>query len=415
MRIFDLRTSQDDEDVKLSVSIDSERLGSTELWFSTPAKYGDCLCKTRMDGFLVGMLFPAMQYGEDIHVSGCLSERLLFNLNNFVVPLLLAFSPSSKPIKITADQTSSERFPGSGVGTGFSGGVDSFCTLYDQFELERRPERRINSLLFLNVGSHGPGEQEEALNGARSKFLARYQYLKQFTDEIGLGFIRLDSNLHSFHPWGHLKTDTLTHAAGVLIVQGHFNRYYYASSGFSYNDQIKMGWRFPEVSVADFCDPIISPLLATESLDFVLHGMQYSRSEKTLRVIDYEPVYRYLNVCVSGLELGAKNCSVCVKCCRTIMTLNSIGKLDGFSHIFDVEKYRRRAERRYVCEQMLLRNKDPFARDNVALAERRGIKLPSPVVCEAYRLRGFVVRVLKAVLPRSTIERIKLMMQQSGV
>ncbi len=98
----------------LSVHITSERFGEVELWFAVPKEYRPYFCTDRADGFVVGLLFTAMQYGEDIHVIGCVSEKLLFDLNNYVVPLLKAFSPGSSSVKITADRTSSAGTTGQG-------------------------------------------------------------------------------------------------------------------------------------------------------------------------------------------------------------------------------------------------------------------------------------------------------------
>jgi hypothetical protein len=375
MKLYDLKTVPKEDEAEISVQIDSVKLGQDRLWFSTPKKFESYLCKTRMDGFLVGLLFPAMQYGENIHVSGCVSEKLLFNLNNYVIPLLLAFSPSCKRTNITADETSSERFYCKGVGTGFSAGVDSFCTIYDRFELENSPDYKINSFLFLNVGSHGSAKSEEKQASAHSLFRKRYDYLKQFSSELGLDFIPLNSNLHYFHPWEG-RTQTLATIAGILILQGLYHRYYYGSAGLSYSEQLIFGDKFREISESACCDPMLVPLLSTESLDFVLDGMQYSRTEKILHIMDYSPVKKYLNVCVER-EDTYENCSVCTKCSRTLMTLTSAGVVDQFAHLFDIKKYKKMAERNHTCEQVLKKNKNVLARQNIELATQNKVKLPS--------------------------------------
>lgn len=413
MKIFDLQSSHKNGDVKLSVSIQSERLGLKELWFSTPMKYEKYLCKTRMDGFLVGMLFPAMQYGENIHVNGCVSEKLLFNLNNFVVPLILTFSPSCKKITISAEETSANRLDGYGVGAGFSGGVDSFCTIYDHFELEQSPSHKINSFLFLNVGSHGGGEQEDRLEFAKKKFQVRYNYLKKFPEEIGLDLIPLDSNLHAFHPWGHQKTCTLTMVSGILLLEAFFKKYYCASLGWSYSEIFQYYKTDLDKDIAMF-DPALLPLLSTESLDFIPDGWQYTRVDKTLRIINYAPVRKYLNVCVSGHD-AMDNCSVCPKCCRTLMTLNSIGRLEQFKQVFDIDIYKKTKERRYIYEQMLLKNSDPFARGNIELAMQNGIKIPNFTFCRARIKMAFwadviidnAIKILKPIFSNAMLKRIK--------
>ena len=400
MRLYNLRISKKNQEVKLSVSIDSEKLGSNELWFLTEEKYVNGICTSQYDAFLVGLLYPAMKYGENIHIEGGVSKKLLFNINHYVIPLIKSFSPSCKKIRVTANKLVSMKFEGNRIGTGFSGGVDSFCTIYDHYELESDPEYKINSFLFLNVGSHGNIDEDKI----RKKFNARYEYLKKFPEEIGLDFIPLDSNLYLFHPWGHQKTHTLTSVSGILVFQKFFKRYYYASSGVNYDDMLKNAYKYREIDIGEYSDPILLPLLSTESTEIISDGIQYTRVEKTIRILNYEPVYRYLNVCISGDDTH-ENCSVCSKCCRTLMTLNSIGKLNEFRNLFDIEKYKKVAEKKYICKQILIQNKDPFAKGNVELAKENNIQLPNKLYCLIVNmpkmLLSSVIRIVKLILLKS--------------
>lgn len=332
------------------------------------------------------MLYPAMQYGEDIHIEGVVSSKLLFNLNNYVIPLIKSFSPSSKSIKVTASKVSTKNYQGEGVGTGFSGGVDSFCTIYDHYELEEDPNYKINSFLFLNVGSHGSKNKEKV----EKTFKTRFNYLKEFPLEIGVDFIPVDSNLYMFHPWGHQKTHTLTSASGILFMQNLFKRYYYASAGLNYGEMLATADKYKEHDIGAYCEPILLPLLATESMEIIADGTQYNRIEKTIRIADYKPAQRYLNVCIIGGDTY-KNCSVCSKCRRTLMTLNSIGKLEDFSKVFDIKKYKSKAEKRYVAKQLVFQDEDLFAKKNVELAKKNNIKLTKGFYYYLY----FILRLIK--------------------
>jgi hypothetical protein len=158
MKISNLRAKRKGVNTELSVKIERSNTGTEKLWFSVPDRFSEYFSTDRMDGFLVGMLFPAMVSGEDISLEGRVSRKLLFNINNHVIPLLMSYSPSCKKIKVYADEVFLEKKDVSGVGSGFSGGVDSFCTIYDRFEIEDDPGYKINKLLFLNVGSHGAGQ-----------------------------------------------------------------------------------------------------------------------------------------------------------------------------------------------------------------------------------------------------------------
>lgn len=398
MIIKNLQVIESHGEVKLSVVLESDRLGKQELWFSTPVEYEGLLCKNRMDAFLVAMLFPAMQYGEDVHVYGEVSEKLFFNINKYVIPLLQAFSPSCKKIRVSAERVCTDSLKGKGVGSGFSGGVDSFCTIYDRFILENSSNYKINSLLFLNVGSHGDGSGSDRLDSARRKFVQRYGRLKAFADEVGLGFIPMDSNVHFFHPWGHQKTHTLTSVAGVLNFQGFFSKYYYSSAGLNYSEMLADGRKYKDMDVGIYCDPLLLPLLSTESLEFIADGLEYSRTEKLLHILPYEPVQRFLNVCVSDAD-SWKNCSICPKCCRTLMTLELSERLDDFCQVFDIDKYKKKARLKYFCKQVALASKDSYALGNVMLAKAKGVKLPGYVfsnfVYMLILLKGRLVRLIK--------------------
>lgn len=97
------------------------------------------------------------------------------------------------------------------------------------------------------------------------------------------------------------------------------------------------------MDIGAYSDPRILRLLSTESTELILDGLSHDRVEKTTQIVEYEPVHRYLNVCVSGDDTH-ENCSIFSKCCRTLMTLNSLGKLDDVNHLFDVPIYKRQAE-----------------------------------------------------------------------
>ena len=91
--------------------------------------------------------------------------------------------------------------------------------------------------------------------------------------------------------------------------------------------------------------------------------------KKTAEILAYEPVYRYLNVC-GDQETIEKNCSVCTKCRRTMITLDLLGVLDKFSGVFDLTKYDRKARRRFAAEVLNCRNHDLFFEDIYKLSRQ---------------------------------------------
>jgi ribonucleotide reductase alpha subunit len=131
--------------------------------------------------------------------------------------------------------------------------------------------------------------------------------------------------------------------------------------------------------------------------------MRYSRVEKTLRILDYGPVYRYLNVCVSGKDTF-KNCSVCSKCCRTLLTLELAGKTDMVKHLFDIEKYYKEARRKFVSRQVMCKGNDLFAKDLIDFAGEKRIKLPNRTISYItilyYKIKNINIKKLKNLFKR---------------
>ncbi|MDZ7669633.1 MAG: hypothetical protein U5Q16_09530 [Gammaproteobacteria bacterium] len=127
----------------------------------------------------------------------------------------------------------------------------------------------------------------------------------------------------------------LTHSESGLCsssVIGTAGKYYY-SSGLAYPDShLKERWmcRFYRFAV---------PLLSTEKLECIPFGGQTDRTNKTLVP---SPTIR-LPENISTLAFpdmgGADNCSVCRKCCRTLLTFEIQDRIAAFAAVFDLRKY----------------------------------------------------------------------------
>src|SRR5690625_424761 len=58
------------------------------LWYEVDKKYKAFLSPERSDAFVVGLLYLALQKGVDIKVEHCMSKRLNYSLNKYLIPLL---------------------------------------------------------------------------------------------------------------------------------------------------------------------------------------------------------------------------------------------------------------------------------------------------------------------------------------
>ena len=359
-----------------------------ECFYSVPAKHADFADTESSNCFLVGMLYPAMRYGEDVHVEGTVSARLLYNLNEYLVPLMASCDERLRRIKITADSTDDRGgAEAKAVGTGFSGGIDSFATIYEHFARPEPDGFKITHLFFFNVGAHGIPKKPGDMDAIERQFRARYEKFRGFPEEAGLPFVPVDSNVHAFHPWGHLEVATFATVSAVMFLQRGIRRYYLASSGHTYRQLWKFLGDGGRPDAIERVNMVLLPWLSTESLDLVDDGNLHDRSMKTVLVAGYPPASKYLNVCY-GHDTLDTNCSVCPKCVRTLLTLDILGKLEAFSGVFDIARYKREARRRAIADTIVGERRNLFAKHLMDLARERGVDLRREVnVLDLFRAR----------------------------
>jgi hypothetical protein len=352
--------------------------GNKTLWYALDMKYAD-LVSDRADAALVGLLIPAMAMGEDIHISGTISEKLYYNLSGPYQRVLQFIIPSLRFINIYSSDVQPASKKASGVASGFSAGIDSFSVLADHhYKKNVPPGFRITHLLYNNVGSHG--------GGAERLFKERYERLKPFVDkQIGLPFIAINSNLNSFYKgFSFERTHTPRNTSVALMLQHGIGRFLYASA-YTYTDN-----RISNNDSMGRSDPITLPLLSTEVLDAFSVDSQYTRVEKTIRVAEIEDSYKFIDVCVRDDK--ARNCSTCWKCMRTLLTLEIAGKIDQYSNVFNIEAYYQ-ARERYIAYKVLQGN-DPLTREIIQFAKARKFQFPLSSQLLAYQSK--VVKIIKA-------------------
>lgn len=396
IRVSNLRKEQlsQTREWRIVCDIDCSFSDSKQLWFSVPEEFGDWLTDDVYDAFMVAMLFPAMYYKQDLFVDGCVSERLYDNLTHYVQNCERAYLDYLAEINVTVKGFANTKKTGHLVGTGFSAGIDAFSTLYDRFELEQKPSFKLSALFFFNVGSHGGGGEK-----ARKKFYTRYEYLLPLAQELGLPFVPMDSNLFEFYQfeWEY-DAGVLCRSTGILVFEKVLDKYYVAYD-YSYWEIVHMT-AADYASVTDMCNNYLSE---TETLDIIVDGTQYRRSEKTERLLNYPPFLKYLNVCVSR-RATADNCSYCHKCKRTLLTLDILGRLEDVRSLFNIKIYKDRCFA-YKCYTVLHRKTDIYAHDNCQLAKKMNYPMPSYPVAWLYMspkiIRQTIKKLGKKILRRN--------------
>lgn len=345
-----------------SVAVHGPADAPERLWFRVPVAHAG-LVTNLADPAVIGLMIPAMHSGESLSAEGPVTDELAHTITHGYQHILEAVIPGLQRVPLEVVNAVPAKEPASGVGTGFSGGIDSFTVLAEHFFQPVAPDLRLTHLTLFNVGAMSGGGER-----GRVHFHRVHSLLAPAADRIGLPLIPIDSNLDDFYGFaGFMQSHGPRNLSAASLLQGGLGRFYFASSD-----------PFPTIAVrrsysTSFSDPLSTPLLATRQFRPLFHGSEYTRVEKTLIVASVPESHESLNVCTT-LTADGRNCSKCNKCLRTELTLDLIGQLDAYSRVFDVAVYRR-CRRAYLDEVAWSRN--PLAREIRDLARQTGLRMPS--------------------------------------
>jgi len=351
--------SEHDTSARLTSILDIDGT-SSDMWYEVPKAYAHWFSTDRADGFVVGFVLQAMRLRKDIVTLAPMSSKLWHSLTQFFIPMMSKAFPHLHVIRIAPASLIEETTLATGVAGGFSGGIDSFAAILDHLVDEQSPTYRISHFLFHNVGSHGETNYQEA----RTLFHQRYDTLKEYPELVGIPFVPVDSNIHEIVPTEFVKTYITLNASVPLVLQNHFRRYFYASSYKNEDCGVN------NTDIVGRFDPFAFHMLSTETLDCISTGGQLSRVEKTRLVADYGMSHRFLNVCVDPSAEG-RNCSTCVKCCRTLLTLDVFGLAERYSQVFDLARFRQ-VRQRYIEDAVLQAANGGFEYEILELAREIG-------------------------------------------
>lgn len=349
-----------------------EDLSENRLWFELEKEYKKYVTLENSDAGLVTLLLLAMKKGENIEVEGKVSEKLYYNIKNYIINALNLANKEWQKIEIKVRGLNSEKIENSkNVGTGLSCGVDSLSTIYNHEEFEEN-NFKVNYFTFLNAGSHGEFGGEKA----RKKFRERYKLVKKYPTKNKI--ITIDSNMNEILMMNHQLTHTLRSIGCILNLQKLFKYYYYASTYRFENYKLKNS-----IDTGNY-DILLLPLLSTETTTFYSSVSQYTRIERTEIITRYPESYTNLNVCVGySKSENVENCSICSKCLRTEITLDLLGKLNLYNKIFDLEKYNKIKDK-YIGYILYSKKNNIFSNEiyELMLEKKHNIRLISHI----YRL-----------------------------
>jgi hypothetical protein len=318
--------------------------GPDRLWVKYPEEYAQWLTG-RADGFLVALFLMGMYFGEDIEVRGEVSPLLAYNL-----PVVLRLHHQIRPklfnqieIKYSSIKTLESRDGDHwGVGTSYSGGIDSSYTLNTHLP-ENQPiqSAQVTHGFFL----HG---FDIFLNQAEyyNRMLKIYSSL---FDRLDLNLIPVSTNVYSFYQfhidWSIAYSPPLIGTA--MQVERLLHRFY-KPSGRPMMSGISAG--LPETATAT------DHLLSTENLQVILDDPSVNRLDKIREIHDWPEIRETLRVCGTPIKpVGHINCCSCAKCILNMTYFELLGNPNKFSSFH-------RPHHPLLLFQWLWKNRDGFAR-----------------------------------------------------
>ena len=286
------------------------------LYYRFPERYEPFLC-LNADGFAATALLVAMYTGEDLTIRAPISPKLAYGLIEYRnvfhtwLPKIfrmvnIQYQNFEKPTQKTGDGA---------VASAFSGGVDSFFTLWSHLpENQAIPDARITHGLFIH-GYDLRLDEEDVYQAIAQKYSALFQ-------NLNLELILASTNAYQF---SQFRIDwSLFHGApliGAALLLSPLLQRFYVPAGYVYDGLIPQG-----------SSVLVDHLLSTENVDIVHHGTSTNRFEKITTLTKWPLTYSHLRVCANKHQSSElKNCSRCHKCIRTMAALTILNALPNYS------------------------------------------------------------------------------------
>jgi hypothetical protein len=200
------------------------------------------------------------------------------------------------------------------VACAFSGGVDSFYTLWSHIpQNEPYADYRLTHAIFIQ-GFDIPLTDELTFTITRKEYALLMR-------KLGLSLVVAKTNVrHYAQPIGWEFSHGAALIAVALVLQGGLSRFYTPGPRtYRYTDLRPVGLH-----------PVLDHLLSTEALDVIHDGASVDRFNKTAIIAKWPETYDRLRVCWVKPD-GLRNCCRCNKCLWTMATLQLFGVLDRYA------------------------------------------------------------------------------------
>ena len=304
------------------VEYDTPGIKPELYWFEVHERYSQAL-STSGNPWLLCLAPAAITLGESLHLNRPVDGLLLKNAHE-LMKIWSFWFPRLKPMPIRAEVAAAgDSSNDSKTLAFFSGGVDAFFTALYHGETQD-PYDRIAIDDLVNVwGLDIPYANSEGYQKIEKS-------LSRAAADLGKEFVSVATNLRETQ-LKNCEWEYQYHGPALASVAYALEKRYrlalIASSG---------GYRatFPHAS-----HPALMPLFSSSGTQIMQSGATFSRVSKIERISRSEAARQYLHVC---FHLGnEQNCGRCLKCFRTMLTLDLLGVLEKVK-TFDSTRYDRR-------------------------------------------------------------------------
>jgi hypothetical protein len=322
------------------------------------------LIEDGIEPFLVALSSRAALAHTPIEVEGPISERLHTGLDEYWRVFSCWRPDTFAPVEVRHGGFCTRATHGSHLAAAFTGGVDSFFTLFRhtarrESALEPAPQGMAYALFV-----HGfdiPLEDEATYRVAADAY-------EQALAPLGVQLLRVATNLKQFmRKWDYSHGSALCGTA--MLTRRAIGRFLVPSSK-TYTTLEPWG-----------SDPLVDPLLSSDGFDVVHDGAAFSRFDKLHAMREWPVIRPLLRTCYAHPD-GLANCGRCAKCLRTMLVLAALGILEQFPTFPRVPSLRA-----FAGTSWETRHQQLFGRQAVEYATGRGA--------------SEIARVGKTVLARS--------------
>lgn len=261
------------------------------------------------DAFLPTLLLPAMLAREPLESDLPVSPRLLWQQRRAQGILSMWYPDELHRIPVRMPERAEQPARGSGTGSFFSAGVDSFHTALRSRRGLIPPEPVTHLIFMKGFDAHLDRGEGLDLSEAHVRAVAR---------RLGLGLIVGTTNVRNVMDclWPDAYQGAAMGGTGLALsaLLGHV----LIPSSFTYK----------ELGLAWGSHPLLDECWATESVSFTHDGCEHHRFEKIQEIAEWDPdALDELRVCLK-VAGAPTNCGKCYKCTRTMLVLSVLGKRD---------------------------------------------------------------------------------------